>query len=98
MMQSFTVEIIDDDVVEYPESFFVELSNASNSTISVLDAAMVTISENDSAALTLDDISVTEGNADGVSTIEAAARSWSRKWKTPGNCLPGGAPASCRTT
>ncbi len=65
--QTFTVPIINDNVVEAAETILVSLSNPSNSNVDVSDTAVVTITDNDNAALTVDDVTVNE--AAGTATV-----------------------------
>jgi len=71
--QSFAVDLSDDSLDENGESFFVNLSNASNATISDSQAT-VSISDNDDPPLvSIDDVSVSE--ADGTATFTVSLSS-----------------------
>jgi hypothetical protein len=58
--QSFTVDTLDDDVLEGTEAFTVSLSSSSSYVVDA-DTATGTITDNDSAAVTVDNVTVTEG-------------------------------------
>ncbi|GAA4356577.1 hypothetical protein GCM10023151_04630 [Kangiella marina] len=67
-MQSFTVLITDDGVAEATETFFANLSNLSNSLVTISDSQGVgTITDNDNASLAINNRAVSE--ADGTATF-----------------------------
>ena len=66
-IQTFTVPIIDDDIVESDETVLISLSNPSNTMIDVTDTGVLTILDNDFATLTVNDVTVDEGV--GLATV-----------------------------
>lgn len=73
--QSFAVDLSDDSLDENGESFFVNLSNASNATISDSQAT-VSISDNDDPPLvSIGDVSVSEADGTATFTVSLSAPS-----------------------
>jgi uncharacterized repeat protein (TIGR01451 family) len=59
--QTITVQVAQDTIVELDETFFVDLSNASNATIAKT-RGVGTIQNDDTATLTINDVTLDEGN------------------------------------
>ena len=75
--KTFTVTIKDDKIDEVDETFFINLSNPTNGTISD-GQALCTIGDNDGPTISISDVSVTEGtggskNATFTLTLSAAS-------------------------
>ncbi len=67
-MEFIDVEIIDDQITEPPEMFFVRLSEATNAEIDP-DEAIVTIEDNDEYRLQVDNIEAVEGSMQLIFTV-----------------------------
>jgi hypothetical protein len=68
-VQTFTVNLTDDEVLEGTEQFFAKLSNPSNS-VTVTDAhGAATINDNDAASLGINDVLVDESDGSAVLTV-----------------------------
>lgn len=77
-VQTITVPIIDDGILESTESFFVNLSAISNPSVTFDAQGIGTIIDNDSAALSISSVTVSE--IAGTATFNV----------TLGNAVPGG--------
>lgn len=67
---TFTVDILDDAVVEQRELFGVDLTNLTNARFTTFPHTVGWIEDNDGPMLTLDDATVAEGD-DGTTTLRA---------------------------
>ncbi len=75
--QTFTVSIVDDVIVEGPETILISLSNSSNVMVDTSDTALLTIVDDDSATLNVNDVTVDEdaGTATVTVTVDNAVQS-----------------------
>jgi hypothetical protein len=65
---SFDIGVIDDEVDEVTETFFVNLSNPSNATVAV-GQSLVRISDNDGPTISVNDVTVGEGQGGLTSAV-----------------------------
>ena len=91
--QTITINTTDDSIVENSESFFVNLTNATNG-VSIADAqGIVTISDNDNASVAIDNTTITEGNT-AILTVtldNAVSGGFTVDYNTAGNTATSGA-------
>ncbi|WP_170114188.1 Calx-beta domain-containing protein, partial [Kangiella spongicola] len=68
--QTFSVPITDDGLAEATETFFANLSNISNTLVTIADAQGVgSITDNDNASLAIDDVTVNEAAGTAEFTV-----------------------------
>ncbi|MDY6904728.1 MAG: choice-of-anchor D domain-containing protein [Thermodesulfobacteriota bacterium] len=60
--KEITVTVLDDDIDEATEEFYLDLSNATNGTI-VTDRATGTIQDDDTSTITISDVTLAEGDS-----------------------------------
>ncbi|MFP2997994.1 Calx-beta domain-containing protein, partial [Spongiivirga sp. MCCC 1A20706] len=66
--ETFTVPIIDDNILEATESLFADLSGITNTLVTITDSqGEITITDNDTANVSIDDVTVNE--VDGTATL-----------------------------
>ncbi|MFD2564519.1 beta strand repeat-containing protein [Aquimarina rubra] len=74
--QTISVPIIDDNIAETAETFFVNLSNPSDGSVTITDAQGIgTINANDPISLTINDVSVNEAAGTAVFTVTSSGGS-----------------------
>ncbi|WP_378183083.1 beta strand repeat-containing protein [Aquimarina sp. SS2-1] len=74
--QTISIPIIDDNIAETAETFFVNLSNPSDGSVTITDAQGIgTINANDPISLTINDVSVNEAAGTAVFTVTASGGS-----------------------
>jgi hypothetical protein len=67
--QSFSITIVDDDIIEPTESILVTLLNPSESGVDASDTGLVTIIDDDFGTLLVGDVTVGEGDGSATVTV-----------------------------
>ena len=85
--QTISVQTIDDVVLENSETFYVDLSNATNGVGIADPQGLVSITDNDSASIAIGDTVVTEGNSAvvNVTLTNAVSGGFSVDYSTQGS-------------
>ncbi len=67
--QSFTVDIVNDDIVEPTETILVALSNASDASVDLSSTGLITLIDDDFGTITVSDVAVGEGDGAAIVTV-----------------------------
>ncbi len=82
--QTISIPIIDDNFVENTETFFVNISNPSDGSVSITDTQGIgTINDNDTASIAINDVTVNEGSGTATFTVTLSGANVSGGFSIP---------------